>query len=50
MILPTTMQMLTFPSRAERGGFVPKPGMEMMARRCFNFNPSQLNHPNRDGV
>jgi hypothetical protein len=32
------------------GYYVPEPGMEMVARRCFDINPASKNHPDRDGA
>jgi len=33
----------------ESGYYVPEPGMEMLARRCFDINPNVSNCPARDG-
>jgi hypothetical protein len=33
----------------ESGCYIPEPGMEMVARRCFDINPYASNHPARDG-
>ena len=34
----------------ESGCYVPESGMEMVAHRCFDINPSPKNCPNRDGA
>jgi hypothetical protein len=39
------------PDRAnESGCYIPEAGMEMVARRCFDINPSPKNRPVRDGA
>jgi hypothetical protein len=39
------------PDRAnESGCYIPEAGMEMVARQCFEINPSPKNHPVRDGA
>jgi hypothetical protein len=34
----------------ESGRYVPESGMEMVARKCFDINPSPKNRPTRDGA
>jgi hypothetical protein len=34
----------------ESGCYVPESGMEMVARRCYDINPSAKNRPTRDGA
>jgi hypothetical protein len=39
------------PDRTNKSGcYVPKPGMEMVVRRCFDINPASKNDPERDGA
>ena len=39
------------PNRTDESGcYIPEAGMEMVARRCFDINPSPKNRPDRDGA